>query len=123
MTATNQAWLENRPTDMQPYLHPDVTMVLPGFTSAVAGREALLAGFAEFCTNARVLKYHESHMQIQVVGNVAVVNFRFDMLYERAAYLEQSTGRDIWIFEWVEEKWLAVWRTMVELQADRQPGK
>jgi Domain of unknown function (DUF4440) len=122
MTAINQAWLENRPAEMQPYLHPDIIMVLPGFTGKIAGRKNLLDGFVEFCTNARVLEYQESDLQIQVVGNAAFVSFRFDMVYERASYREHSTGRDVWAFERVDEKWLAVWRTMVELQATRQPN-
>jgi hypothetical protein len=122
MAAINRAWRENRPSDMRPFLHPDVTAVLPGFSGTVAGRESLLASFDEFCSNARVLEYEERDEGIHVVGNVAVVHYRFQMLHERAAHRERSTGRDVWVFERAGAKWIAVWRTMVELHSDRDPG-
>lgn len=121
MAAINRAWRENRPADMRDYLHPQVTLVMPGFRGTVTGIDALHAGFEEWCTNARVLEYEESDEQIQVIGNVGFVSYRFDMLYERAAYREQSIGRDIWAFECVDKKWLAVWRTMVDLKEERTP--
>jgi hypothetical protein len=120
MATINRAWRENRPSEMYPYLHPDVTMVLPGFGAAVAGRDSLLDSFTEFCSNARMLEYEEYDEQIQVIGNVAVVHFRFDMLYERASRRQRSTGRDVWVLERVGGMWFAVWRTMVDVREDRQ---
>jgi hypothetical protein len=123
MAAINRAWRENRPLEMQSYLHPGVTMVLPGFSGTVAGKDVLLASFVEFCSTARVLEYKESDEQIQVIGHVALVSFRFDMLYERSSYRERSTGRDIWAFEYIAGNWMAIWRTMVELQETRDANK
>jgi hypothetical protein len=121
ITAINQAWRDGRPAAMEEYLHPAITMVLPGFVTLVEGREALLASFVEFCRNARVIDYGESEEQIQVIGNVAVVSFRFTMLYERATYRERSSGRDLWVFQRFGAKWIAVWRTMVDLKDERVP--
>lgn len=87
------------------------------------GKGLLLAGFIEFCSNARVLEYKESDEQIQVIGDIAFASFRFDMLYERALYRERSTGRDIWAFKQSDGKWLAVWRMMVDLKEDRETIK
>ncbi len=123
MALITRAWRENRPTDMYPCIHADVTTVFPGFSGAIRGRDNLLAGFVEFCQNARVLEYNESDEQIHIIHDVGVVSYRFDMLYERASYRERSTGRDIWVFERVDGKWTAVWRTMVDLQEQRQTGK
>lgn len=119
MSAINRAWRENTPSEMRPYLHQHITVVLPGFSGTAVGIDALMAGFDEWCTNARVIEYSESDEQIQIVDNVGFVSFRFDMLYERAAYRERSTGRDIWAFELIEGRWLAIWRTMVDLKEER----
>jgi len=116
----NRCWRENRPQEMKPYLHPDITMVFPGFTGSLAGRDAFLGGFSEFYTNARVIEYEESDEQIHVVDRVASVSYRFTMVYERATYRERSTGRDVWIFERSDDRWIAVWRTMVDLKEERQ---
>lgn len=119
MAAINRAWRENRPADMRQYLHPQVTMLLPGFSGTVTGSDGILSGFEEWCANAKVVEYEESNEQIQVVGNSGFVSFRFDMLYERATYRERSAGRDIWAFERLDGKWLAVWRTMTDLKEER----
>ena len=120
MAAINRAWRENHPKEMQPFLHPDITMALPGFSATVAGRDVLLSSFAEFCSNARVLQYDETDEQAHVIGDTAIVSFRFTMLYERASYRERSTGRDIWVFQRQNGRWLAVWRTMIDLKDERQ---
>lgn len=123
MEAIHRAWLENRPTDMSEHLHPQITMVLPGFSGTVTGKDAMLNGFEEWCANAKVLEYGESDEQIQVIGNVGFVSYAFNMVYERTAYRERSAGRDIWAFECVDKKWLAVWRTMIELKEERESFK
>jgi len=120
LSAINLAWREGRPSEMTDDLHPGVVMVLPQFAGMIAGREKLISSFSEFCSNARVLNYTESDEQIQVVGHVAVASFRFVILYERSAYRERSTGRDVWIFERSEGKWRSVWRTMMDVKGTRE---
>ena len=118
MAAINRAWREGRPSEMYPYLHPDVTMVLPGFAGTVEGRDVLLASFDDFCTHAQMLEYSETEERMDVVGNVAFVHYRFDMLYERASSRVRSTGRDLWVFERIGGMWFAVWRTMTDVRED-----
>jgi hypothetical protein len=120
LAAITDAWRQNKPLAMQLYLHPDIVMSLPGFSGTVVGRQRLIDSFIEFCTNARVLEYSESQEQIHVAGGIAIATFRFDMLYERSSYRERSTGRDLWVFDKSSGRWLAVWRTLLELQEDRQ---
>ena len=120
ISAINQAWRSNMPLEMSQYLHSDIIMKFPGFSDEVVGRDALLASFIEFCTNARVLEYQESNEQINVIGECAVATFQFEMLYERAKYQERSKGRDLWVFQYISGKWVAVWRTMMELEEVRE---
>jgi hypothetical protein len=119
LSAINQAWRSNAPLEMAQYLHPDIVMKFPKFLGEVVGRDALLASFVEFCTNARVLEYQESNEQINVIVDCAVVSFQFEMLYEREKYQEQSKGRDLWVFQYITGKWVAVWRTMMDLEEVR----
>ncbi len=119
LAAINKTWRENRPEDMRKYLHPEVTMVFPGFKGALSGRDNLIDGFGEFCANARVIDYEESDEQISVVDTVAIASFRFTMLYERTSYSERSEGRDVWVFEESAGEWIAVWRTMTDVKEIR----
>ena len=116
MQRINQAWLDRRPKDLAPLLHPDMIMVFPGFSGRAEGREALVTGFVDFCDNATVHEYQESEHQVDVVGDTAVVSFKYEMVYERSGQRYRATGRDLWVFTQRDGDWLAVWRTMLDLQ-------
>jgi Domain of unknown function (DUF4440) len=111
----NRTWLELRPQDMAPYLHPEIVMVFPGFAGRIAGRDAFIAGFVDFCQSADMEEYGESDMQIDVTAETAVASYAFDMIYERADVRYQAGGRDVWVFACHDGEWLAVWRTMLNL--------
>jgi len=119
LAAINNAWRNGRPESMSVYLHPGIVMKTPGFSGETAGREAFIEGFRQFAANARVLEYSESDEQIDVIGACAVITYEFEMIYETAEYRARSTGRDFWIFEKQGNKWLAVWRTMMDVRDKR----
>lgn len=115
MHRINQAWLAGRVEDLVPHLHPDIVMAFPGFSGRTAGCEPFLAGFRDFCQNARVHAFEESERQADVAGRTAVVTYRYQMLYERAGQTYRASGRDFWVFEEERGTWRAVWRTMLDL--------
>lgn len=119
LAAVNTAWRSGRPEEMTAHLHSDIVMRMPGFSGETAGRDAFIEGFRQFIANARVLEYSESEEQIDVVGVCGVITYRYEMLYETAEYRARSTGRDFWIFEKQGDKWLAVWRTMMDVRDKR----
>jgi len=109
------AWLAGRVDDLGPMVHDEIVMVIPGFAGRVQGRETFVAGFRDFCENAKIRDFREREQQIDVVGDTAVVNFDYEMLYERSAAQYRVTGRDLWVFAKQGAEWLAVWRTMLDL--------
>lgn len=111
----NRAWLERRPADLVPLLHPDITLVFPGFAGRVEGREVVVAGFADFCSNATVHEYREADHQADVIGETAVASFTYEMVYERSGKRNRASGRDVWVFARQGHAWIAVWRTMLDL--------
>ncbi len=121
LASINAAWREGHPPSMREYLHPEIIMALPGFKESIHGREILVGSFEEFCKNARVVEYEESDEHIDVIEGCAIVTFKFRTLYERAAYRELSQGRDMWVFRQQQDRWIAVWRAMIELSAERSP--
>jgi uncharacterized damage-inducible protein DinB len=114
----NEAWLSGRLEDLAAIVHPDIVMVLPGFTEVVQGRDAFLAGFRDFCENAKVHEFHERDHQVSAVGDTAVTTFHYDMIYERAGKRSRSTGRDFWVFQKSGGRWIAVWRTMLDMEEE-----
>lgn len=115
MRQINQAWLTNRFEDLGPMVHPEIVMVFPGFTARTRGREELLAGFRDFCRNATLQEFREYDHQVDVAGGTAVVTFRYDMVYERSGGRYRATGRDLWVFQYEDRAWIAVWRSMLDM--------
>lgn len=114
----NQAWLDGRPEDIGPLLHPDVVVVFPGFSGQTEGRVAVVAGFVDFCAEAKVHEYVEADHRVNVIGDTAVASFSFSMVYERSGERYRSTGRDFWVFARQNDDWLAIWRTMLDLSEE-----
>lgn len=116
MRRINQTWLAGHVDDLAEMVHPEIVMAFPGFAGRSEGRDAFLAGFRDFCENAVVHEFDEYEYQVDVAGDTAVVTYRYAMIYEREGRKNEATGRDLWIFQWQRGEWLAVWRTMLELE-------
>ena len=95
MRQINRAWLDDRVEDLAPRVHPEIVMVFPGFTGRIGGREGFLAGFRDFSQNATIHEFREHDHQIDIVGDAAVINFRYEMVYERSGERYRATGRDL----------------------------
>jgi ketosteroid isomerase-like protein len=116
MRQINRAWIDGQVEDLAALVHPEIVMVFPGFTGRIQGREQFLAGFREFRQNATIQEFREHDNQVDVVGDTAVVTFRYEMLYQRSGQRYHSTGRDVWVFRREGPAWIAVWRTMLDME-------
>jgi uncharacterized protein (TIGR02246 family) len=116
MRRINDSWRAGDLDALASMLHRDIVMAVPGFVARAEGRDALLAGFRDFIENARTLEFHEHDLQADVVGDVAIVTFRYDMVYERAGARSAVSGRDLWVLQKHSGAWLAVWRTLLDLE-------
>ena len=111
----NRTWLVGRVEDIIPMVHPDIVFVLPDFAGRINKREAILEGFRDFCQNATIHEFREDDHQVDIVGDSGFVTFKYEMLYERAGQRYRATGRDLWAFQKQGTAWLAVWRTMLDV--------
>jgi len=116
MRRINRVWLDGRVDDLASLVHPEIVMAFPGFTGRMQGREEFLAGFRDFCQNARIHEFREQDHQVDIAGDTAVITFRYDMIYERSGERYQASGRDLWIFQKQGDVWIAVWRTMLDTE-------
>ena len=122
MRRINDAWLGGHVDDLAAMVHPDIVTShdRKAACEEAQGREGFLAGFRDFCENAIVHDFRLDDEQIDVAGETAVVSLRYEMLYERSGKRYRATGRDLWVFERDGPAWLAVWRTMLDL--DENPA-
>lgn len=115
MRQINASWIDGRVDDMAPLVHPDVVLVVPGFSGTVQGRDSFLAGFHDFCQSAAIENFHEHDHRVDVAGNTAVVTFKYEMVYKRSGERYRATGRDLWVFHKEDKAWIAVWRAMLDM--------
>lgn len=115
MRQINQAWLEDRIEDLKTLVHPEIIMVTPDFSERIEGRESFVAGFHDFFQNATIHEYQESDHQFDLIGETAIINFTYEMLYDFSGVRYRATGRDLWVFQKPEAVWRAVWRTMLDV--------
>jgi ketosteroid isomerase-like protein len=116
MRRINRAWLDGKVEDLAPLVHPEIVMVFPGFTGRIQGREEFLAGFRDFCQNARIHEFQEHDYQVDIAGDTAVITFRYEMIYERSGERYHASGRDLWLFQDQANTWIAVWRAMLDIE-------
>jgi predicted lipid-binding transport protein (Tim44 family) len=116
MRQINQTWRDGQVEALAPMVHPEIVMVLPDFSGSIQGREDFLAGFRDFLQNATMQEFREEDHHIDVVGDTAVVTFRYEMVYERSGKRYRSTGRDLWVFQKQHKAWIAVWRAMLDME-------
>ncbi len=116
MHRINRSWLDGRIEDLNDMIHPEIVMVFPGFSGRISGRERFVEGFRDFVENSIIHDVEEHTYQIDITADTAVLTYTYEMVYERGGQRYRSTGRDLWIFCLIEERWLAVWRTMLDVQ-------
>ena len=116
MRQINEAWIKGRLDALAAMLHREIVMAPPGFGGRAQGRDAILAGFRDYCENATTLEFHEHDLQADVIGDVAIVTFCYDMVYERAGARSRASGRDLWVLQKHSDTWLGVWRTLFDIE-------
>ena len=116
MHEINRAWLDGRVEELAPLVHAEIVTVFPDFAGRMQGREALLAGFRDFCGSATIEEFKEHDQQVDVAGDTAVITFRYEIVYERSGGRYRAGGRDLWVFEQQDGAWIAVWRAMLDVE-------
>ena len=109
----NNAWLNGSYDDLTKYFHEEMEIIAPGFKESTKGREACIDSFREFSDAADSIDIDISDYKIKVWGATAVASYHFEIRYqmERSSYDE--SGRDLYVFSRDNDRWLAVWRTMI----------
>jgi len=109
----SHAWRAGRTDDLNRCFHDDMVLVAPGFAQRREGRTGCVASYAQFVSQAKVHKCHESEPAIDLWGDTAVASVSWDIEYKMKGTGSRETGRDIFVFARETGPWLAVWRTML----------
>ena len=109
----NDSWVLGRPENLDHYFHKEIVFVAPGFSQRIEGRTACVDSFRDFCKNARVCDFKSADPAIDIFAGTAIATYSFKVEYELNNETFQEGGRDVWVFIRAEDKWLAIWRTII----------
>jgi hypothetical protein len=109
----NDCWVRGRTEDLEKHFHTDIVFVAPGFQQRLEGRAACVDSFRDFCASATVHDFRTSGPSVDVFGETAVATYSFEIEYGLGSESFSESGRDMWVFVRDQERWLAVWRTIV----------
>jgi len=109
----NSAWLERQPERLPELFHDRIVIVGMDGRRYGEGCTACVDSYRSFSEQATVSFYEESDRQVDVYGTVAVVGYRFEIEYTMNGKTSRDTGRDLFVLEKENNRWLAVWRQVV----------
>jgi uncharacterized protein (TIGR02246 family) len=106
----NSAWLEKQSERLGELFHDRIVIVGMDGRRYGEGRAACVDSYRGFSEQATVSFYQESDRQVDVYSTVAVVAYRFEIEYTMNGETSRDMGRDLFVLEKENERWLAVWR-------------
>ena len=114
----NDAWLNGHPEDIASFFREDIVMVHPDFKQRTEGREACVASYADFCAQAKIKELTLGEIAVDVFADTAVATYAYEISYEMGGERFNDAGRDLFVFLREDDRWQAVWRTMIISQPD-----
>ena len=109
----NDAWVKGQPGQLASFFSEDIVMVLPGFAQRTEGRDACVASYEDFCSQAAILDFELAEPIIDIFGDTAVATYAYEISYEMGGERFKDSGRDLFVFIRQDDGWQAVWRTMI----------
>ena len=111
----NTAWTKGRIEDFREFFHRDITIASPDFQNRLRGIVEVQKSYKDYYDNSKTLSFSESDFHIEIFDKTAAADYEYHIIYEINNKKYDGTGREIWIFINVNNKWLAVWRCMTNV--------
>jgi hypothetical protein len=107
------AWTECRFDELHDCFNENVVIVSPDLNRRVEGRDACIASYRDFMSQAQVDAYHEDPPTIDIWNDTAVAAYRWTMHWSMGGQSHDESGHDIFAFARRDGKWRAVWRLLL----------
>jgi ketosteroid isomerase-like protein len=95
---------------------PDFVAVAPDFSQRAYGDETFVEGLKAFSESATIHEFSEGDIEVDVMADTAVATYRYRLDYERSGDRYLSTGRDLYVLARRHGHWLALWRTLLDVE-------
>jgi hypothetical protein len=110
----NAAWVEGQPERLLEHFHDRMAIVGTSGNRYGVGKLVCVESYRNFIASAQITLFKETDPSVEVYETAAIVSYRFEIAYTMAGKSHQETGRDTFVLELVDGKWLAVWRQLAD---------
>jgi uncharacterized protein (TIGR02246 family) len=112
---SNRAWSSGSLHELADFFDERVVLIKPGMTGRLDGREAVVATYAAYNMHCRTQSFEEREHEVAIVGDTAVVTYRFEIRYEAVADGTQhdDVAQEVLVLR-KTDRWRAVFRTQTE---------
>ncbi len=112
---SNRAWLSGATHELGSLFDERAVMVTPDL-ARVEGRDAIVRSYEDYAHHARTHAFEELEHCVDVLGDVAMVTYRFSVRYTLNTEDEEreETGQEVLALRRAGEGWKVLWRTQVE---------
>lgn len=114
----NETWLWYYPEQFAAILgecfHEAMVIKGPGFQTMSAGREACIKSYVDFVGQAAVSACTLSTPEVDVWGDTAVATYAWKVTYQMNGEQYRDSGHDLFAFVRSGDRWLAVWRAVLQ---------
>jgi uncharacterized protein (TIGR02246 family) len=112
----NQAWMRGEPEATAALFADDVVGVAPDLEHTVRGKAAMVKSFVDYVAYARTHRFVEQARSIEVLGDVAVATYRFDVGYTLDGTVNDELGQEILVLRRLDGAWKVVWRSQIPVK-------
>jgi hypothetical protein len=109
----NKEWLNNKTEELAYYFHKDMVITGKDLHELSHNRAECIKSYKDFMMEAVVHDYKESDPIVNVIAYTAVISYKFDINYTMKGKTYQESGRDLFVMIKEDERWQAVWRTLL----------
>ncbi|HEY7471518.1 MAG TPA: DUF4440 domain-containing protein [Gemmatimonadota bacterium] len=107
------AWTKGRFEELRECFLEAAVLVSPDLEQRMEGRDPIIASYAEFLAESRLLKFDSEPPMIEVFGDTAVSLTGWTVEYERQGEVQRESGKDLLVLARKEGAWKIAWRTLI----------
>lgn len=117
----NIAWTKGKIEDIKKYLYKGIVIVSPDFKNRLNGIDDVLNSYKEFYENSKIYDFSENDFNVEIFDKIVATDYKYHIIYEINNKKYDGTGREIWTFGKINDRWLAVWRCLTNV-VDKEIG-
>lgn len=108
IASLNACWTKGDPEDLREYFHQDMVAVTPVDREPRVGREACVAGWADFARSTDIQSWTERGHRVRIFGDAAVVTYFYELRCRMGNVERTLDGRDMFFLVREGGRWWAV---------------